>query len=77
MIATIWGNAYRLTIEGISADLYNVKPDPIQQYYVLVNGKRYPVNQVLEHATKLTRVECKTVYSVPILSRLGYKIYRI
>jgi len=76
MLTTINGVTFRLSREGIADALCNVKPDPIYLYYVIVSGKHYPPNQVLERATGLLRVECKTVRSVPILSRLGFKVYR-
>ena len=74
---TINGTVYVSGYASVRARMQLVKPDPIHKYYVIVNRVRYTPNQVLQRITGLTRVECKTLYSVPILHRLGFKIHRI
>jgi len=63
----------KLEVENL---MHDVIPDPIRHYWVVMHRRRYTPNQVLEHITRLPRVECRTVYSVTILARLGFKIHR-
>lgn len=74
---TINGDKFNVDKKWVERMMQHQLPDPIRQYYIKVNDVRYPLNQVLEYITGLTRVECKTVYSVPILHRIGYKIHQI
>lgn len=64
------------TKTSVKTAMRSVRPDPIRKYYVIVNRRRYTPNQVLQYLTGLPRVECKTLYSVPILHRLGFKIHK-
>jgi len=70
------GQAYSMDKVGVENLMHDVIPDPICHYWVIMHRRRYPPNQVLEHITRLPRVECRTVYSVTILARLGFKIHR-
>jgi len=62
--------------QSVETEMEFIRPDPIRKYYVIVNHRRYSPNQVLEVITGLPRVQCKTLYSVPILHRLGFKIHK-
>ena len=68
------GKAYDLTKEEVEEKMQEVLPEVIRQYYVIVNGKKYPPKQVISKVLGLGRVEFTTMDAVNILHRLGFEI---
>ena len=52
---TIQGKTYRVTREDILQAAKSQSPERIKTYYVELNGKRYPVKQLLRIATGTTK----------------------
>lgn len=73
---TLRGNEYSLGRPDVERALKNVLPDPIRQYFVVVNGEEYPPKQVIAESLKLGRVEFTTMDAANILRRLDFKLYK-
>ena len=74
---TLRGNDYSLERQDVEKAMKNVLPDPIRQYFIVVNGEKYPPKQVLAESLRLGRVEFTTMDASSILKRLGFKLDRI
>ena len=59
----------RLSVETAAA---TELPEPIQEHYVVVAGRRYPPKQVLALATGLDRADFTTHHARRVLKRLGF-----
>lgn len=70
------GKAYERTREDIENSMASEQPEPVRQYFVIVNGKRFPPKQVLAKALDLGRVEFTTMAASNILQRIGFKLQR-
>jgi hypothetical protein len=70
------GKAYELAKEDVEHKMAENQPEPIRQYYVVVNNKKYPPKQVLATVLGLGRVEFTTMAAGNILRRLGFKLQR-
>jgi len=68
------GNDYILTKQDVEKVMNGVPPEPIRQYYIVVNGDKYPPKQVLAKSLGLGRVEFTTMDASSILRRLGFKL---
>jgi len=74
---TLRGNDYNLERPNVEKAMKDVLPDPIRQYFIVVNGEKYPPKQVLAESLKLGRVEFTTMDACSILKRLGFKLNQI
>jgi len=50
---TVAGHRYELESRGVEAALEGVLPEPIQEHFVVINGRRWPPKQVLALVTGL------------------------
>lgn len=69
---TVAGESFELERADIEATCAEELPDPIQEHYVVVGGRRYPPKQVLACATALDRADFTTHQARRILRRLGF-----
>jgi 5-methylcytosine-specific restriction protein B len=67
-------NAYEMTKEQVERELIGVVPEAIRLYYVEINGKKFPLKQVISYVLKLGKVEFTTMDAANIVRRLGFKI---
>jgi hypothetical protein len=74
---TISGQKFELERNYIERSLENWLPDPIQEHYVVVRGRRFPPKQVLSRATGLDRADFTTHQARRILKRLGFVAARV
>jgi hypothetical protein len=74
---TIGGEKFSLSREDVERKLKGVKPEPIQQVYVEVGGKQYPVKQALAVSADLMRSGFTTQNAVGIFRKLGFKLGEI
>jgi hypothetical protein len=74
---TIGGEEFSLSKEDVERKLKGVKPEPIQQVYVEVSGKEYPVKQALSVSADLMRSGFTTQNAVRIFRKLGFKLGEI
>src|SRR5437867_1966826 len=59
----------RDAVEGVAARLL---PDPIQEHYVVVLGRRYPPKQLIATVTGVDRADFTSHQARRILMRLGF-----
>ena len=69
---TISGRRFQLEHELVETAAAQVLPDPVQEHYVIVRGRRYPPKQVLSFVTGLDRADFTTHQARRILKRLGF-----
>lgn len=74
---TLRGNDYNLERPDVEKAMKDVLPDPIRQYFIVVNGKKYPPKQVLAESLRLGRVEFTTMDASSILKRLEFELNQI
>ena len=63
--------------DAVREALARVLPEPIQEHYVVVRGRRYPPKQVIACATGLDRADFTTHQARRILLRLGFTAARL
>lgn len=73
---TISGRRYELEPQGVEAALDGELPEPIQEHFVVINGRRWPPKQVLALATGLDRADFTTHQARRALTRLGFSAAR-
>lgn len=73
---TISGHKYQLEPQGVEAALDGVLPEPIQEHFVVINGRRWPPKQVLALVTGLDRADFTTHQARRALTRLGFSAAR-
>lgn len=74
--ATIAQQRFELDDDLITRRLRSVLPEPLDDHYVVVGGRRYPPKQVIGLVTGLDRADFNTHQARRILSRLGFTVGR-
>lgn len=74
--ARIAGRSFLLDFSDIVRRLRDVLPDPLDEDYVVVAGRRFPPKQVISQITGLDRADFNTHQARRILSRLGFTVGR-
>jgi hypothetical protein len=74
--ARIAKREYGLNADEIQRLLRDVMPEPLDELFVVVGGRRYPPKQVIGLATGLDRADFNTHQARRILSRLGFTVGR-
>lgn len=74
--ATIAGSAFTLSRSLVEDNVAGVLPDPINEHYVVVAGRRYPPKQVVALVSGLDRADFTTHQARRILRRLGFPVGR-
>jgi hypothetical protein len=69
---TVSGHRYDLDARRVQEALEGVLPDPIQEHFVVINGRRWPPKQVLALVTGLDRADFTTHQARRALTRLGF-----
>lgn len=75
-VARVAGQDFELEARDIERTLAGFDPEPIQEHYVVIGGRRYPPKQVLAVATGLDRADFTTHQARSILRRLGFGVHR-
>lgn len=73
---TVSGQQYDLDRRSVEAALQGELPEPIQEHFVVVNGRRWPPKQVLALVTGLDRADFTTHQARRALTRLGFSAAR-
>lgn len=71
---TIGGNSYDLTRQQVEEHLRNVEPESGRQHFVEVNGRQFPVKQVLTVALGLSKLDFTTQQARSVVKRLGFTV---
>jgi hypothetical protein len=69
---TVSGHQYDLDSRSVQEALQGVLPEPIQEHFVVINGRRWPPKQVLALVTGLDRADFTTHQARRALTRLGF-----
>ena len=70
----IRGREYKITKEEILERMRGVEPKEIRKYYVEVNGREYPIKQVISKTISIEPVAFTSMDAFSILSRLGFDV---
>lgn len=71
------GQLLELQPQQVEAAMSRVDPETIRQHAVEVDGRLYPVKQVLACATGLDRLDFTSAQARSILKRLGFPLRRV
>ena len=74
MQVTIRGKKYNITRDAIEKRMRGVEPEGGRVYFVEINGKEYPIKQVIKRVFNLPMAGFNTQDAYGILTRLGFKI---
>jgi hypothetical protein len=72
----IAGNRFDLERTAITQAVRKVLPEPLNEHYVVIGGRRYPPKQVIAEVTGLDRADFTTHQARRILMRLGFPAAR-
>jgi hypothetical protein len=73
---TISGRSYDLDPQRVERALKGELPEPINEHYVVISGRRWPPKQVLALVTGLDRADFTTHQARRALTRLGFTAAR-
>lgn len=73
---TIAGSAFRLDRALVTKTVEGVLPDPLNEHFVVVGGRRFPPKQVIGLVTGLDRSDFTTHQARRTLRRLGFPVGR-
>jgi hypothetical protein len=76
LTAKVNGRQFRLDRRRVLRAVSGRLPEPIQDHYVVVGGRRYPPKQVLALVTGLDRADFTTHQARRVLVRLGFPAAR-
>ncbi|MBT1636777.1 AAA family ATPase [Clavibacter michiganensis] len=74
MVFTINGVRYDLTRAGVEAAVATLEPDAVHTYFIEVEGRRFPVKQVLAEATGLRHRPFDSGHAQRIFRSLGFDV---
>lgn len=75
-LATVAGCQFDLDAGMVESALELVDPEPINEHYVIVRGRRFPPKQALAVVTGLDRADFTTHQARAVLRRLGFGVHR-
>lgn len=73
---TVSGHKYDLNPQRVQEVLADALPEPIQEHFVVISGRRWPPKQVLALVTGLDRADFTTHQARRALTRLGFTAAR-
>lgn len=73
---TVSGHTFELDPQRVEDALRGQLPEPIQEHFVVVSGRRWPPKQVLALVTGLDRADFTTHQARRALTRLGFTAAR-
>ena len=71
---TLAGRSFDLTANDVRRRLQQHYPESVDQYWVDVDGVRWPVKQVMALATGLARTSFQSQNSRRLLAKLGFTV---
>lgn len=74
---TINGATFELDGAGVERVVADVLPEPINEHFAVVRGRRYPPKQMIGLATGVDRADFTTYQARRILRRLGFSVDRL
>jgi hypothetical protein len=74
--AVIAGHRFELERGAVTRAMKKILPEPLNEHYVVIGGRRYPPKQVIAAVTGLDRADFTTHQARRILLRLGFPAAR-
>jgi hypothetical protein len=74
--AQVAGEVFDIEVSTVEQAVAGVEPEPIQEHYVVVGGRRFPPKQVLAIITGLDRSDFTTHQARSVFRRLGFGVHR-
>ena len=74
---TIRGKVYDVSRDDVINAVKDVEPEPLtgrRKYYVEINGKQYPIKQVVGLVTSLPRIAFTAMDAYRIFTKLGFEV---
>lgn len=75
-MARVAGVDFDLDAVAVERSVEGLDPEPIQEHYAVIGGRRFPPKQVLAAVTRLDRADFTTAQARSVLRRLGFGVYR-
>jgi len=63
-------------MENILKSIRNIEPEPVGKYYVRIDGREYPIKQVISIALNIPKISFTSMDAYRILTKLGFKVYQ-
>jgi len=73
---TVGHQKHVLDADQVIRELERVMPEPVEEHFVVISGRRYPPKQAVSVLTGLDRADFNTHQARRILSRLGFVVGR-
>jgi 5-methylcytosine-specific restriction protein B len=73
---TLRGKTYTLSRKEVQSAMKGEEPETGRVHFVRINGRDYPVKQVLDAALKVDRLDFTAADARSILKRLGFEVFR-
>jgi len=80
VVFTIRGKRFNIDKDDVINAVKDVEPEPLtgrRKYYVEINGKKYPIKQVISLVTGLPRIAFTAMDAYRILTKLGFEVKEI
>ena len=71
---TLRGRTFEKSSEDFAKAIKGLEPGRIQKYSTLINGKRYPIRQVLAAVTKLPPIAITSQDAYRVLEKFGFSV---
>ncbi len=68
------GKVFNITKKEVEQKLAGIEPELGVKYFIVIEGKEYPIKQIVGKAFSLSRADFVTQEAYRILRRLGFKI---
>ncbi len=72
----IAGQDFLLDADLVTRELEKIFPEPLNDHYVVVGGRRYPPKQIIALVTRIDRADFTTHQARRVLRRLGFTVGR-
>lgn len=76
LIFTLRGKEYNLRMEDIIKAIKDIEPETVRRYYIEINGREYPIKQVISKALNIPKISFISTDAYYILTKLGFKVYQ-
>jgi hypothetical protein len=73
---TIAGRQYEVTPADVARVASQLEPEPVDVFFTIVNGRRFPPKQLVEALTGLDRADFNSHQARSLLVRLGFPVER-
>lgn len=73
---TLRGTTYTLRRREVADAMKGVEPELIRTHSARINGREYPVKQVIDRVLRVDRLDFTAQDARSILKRLGFELFR-